>query len=319
MSQHSREADGGKHQHHHHDDIDWAEAAASLTAWDDIMVPVNRALVRWTGVSAGQTAVDVGSGAGGMVAVLAEVVGPAGTVIAIDTEVQLLDTVRRRTAGTDADVVTVHADLDQHRLRDVLPHQPVDLVHASNVIHHLDDELRAIRELASVVRPGGRVVVVEGGLNTRFLPSDCGIGEPGLEQRLAAAQEAWFWSEVRPTMATVRTGRGWGLLLGDAGLVDVAARSFLLDRQPPLDEPTRHAVRDALAHQATRLGDRLSADDQVRARPAGRSGRSRRRHAARRRLRPGGAHRARRLHRSLRFRTPAVACVTEIHAYGGYR
>jgi hypothetical protein len=69
--------------------------------------------------------------------------------------------------------------------------------------------LAAIRDPAAVVRKGGRVVVVEGGLGSWFVPDDCGVGEPGLEQRLAAAQEAWFWSEVRrPAPRCAPVGEG---------------------------------------------------------------------------------------------------------------
>jgi ubiquinone/menaquinone biosynthesis C-methylase UbiE len=249
------------HGHGHHDEIDWAAMAAFMSAWDDVAEPVHRAIARWLDVADGDVVVDVGSGAGGMTAVFADAVGAAGTVIAVDGDPVLLDVARRRAERPDRRVATVHADLEQQRLRDVLPNPTVDLVHASAVVHHFDDELQAIRELVAVVRPGGRVVLVEGGLGSRFLPADCGIGEPGLEQRLAAAQEAWFWSEVRPADGTVRTGQGWGSLLGGAGLVDVAARAFLLDVPPPLDEPTRRVVRDALAALAARVGDRIDEAD----------------------------------------------------------
>jgi ubiquinone/menaquinone biosynthesis C-methylase UbiE len=251
----------GRGGRHHHDDVDWAAMATYMSAWDDVAKPVHRAITAWLGVGDGDVVVDVGSGAGGMTAVLADAVGATGTVIAVDGDAVLLDVARRRAERPDRHVVTVHADLEQQELRDVLPPPTADLVHASAVVHHFDDELRAIRELAAVVRPGGRIALVEGGLGTRCLPADCGIGEPGLEQRLATAQEAWFWSEVRPAFATVRTGRGWGTLLDAAGLVDVAARSFLLDVPPPLDEPTRKVVRDAFAAQAARVGDRLDEDD----------------------------------------------------------
>jgi hypothetical protein len=85
--------------------------------------------------------------------------------------------------------------------------------------------------------------VVEGGLDNRYLPADCGIGEPGLEGRLSAAVDRWFWSEVRPAAATVRPGWGWNMLLAEAGLVDIVTRSFLLDLPPPLGEAARRVVR----------------------------------------------------------------------------
>jgi hypothetical protein len=131
------------------------------------------------------------------------------------------------------------------------------------VVHHLDDEVAAVHSFAEVVRPGGRVAVVEGGLGTRFLPSDCGIGEPGLETRLAAAQETWFWSEVRPTAGTVRTGVGWGEVLRVAGLVDVESRSFLLDVPAPLGATERDLVRSVLSVIVDRVADHLGRGDRA--------------------------------------------------------
>jgi SAM-dependent methyltransferase len=248
---------------HAHDDVDWAAHAATLAAWDELEDVRNRAIVEWLAVRPGQTVVDVGSGAGGMAAALQDAVGPAGTVVLVDGALELLTMAQRRVERSGYHVVAVHADLEHQPLGGVLEHRPVDLLHASAVVHHLDDELALIRDFSRVVRPGGRVVVGEGGLGHRYLPADCGIGEPGLEQRLAAAQEAWFWDQVRPADTTVRTGRGWNLLLADAGLVNVTARSFLLDRPAPLNPPARRVVRAVLAGQWARVADRLSDDDQA--------------------------------------------------------
>jgi ubiquinone/menaquinone biosynthesis C-methylase UbiE len=248
---------------HVHDDVDWAAHAATLAAWDDLERGRNRAIVDWLAVRPGQSVVDVGSGAGGMAAALQHAVGETGTVVLVDGSAELLAVARRLIERPGYHVVAVHADLERQPLGGVLEHRPVDLIHAGAVVHHLDDELAAIRELVAVVRPGGQVAIGEGGLGHRFLPADCGIGEPGLEQRLAAAQEAWFWEHVRPAAGTVRTGRGWNLMLADAGLVDVTARTFLLDLPPPVDPKSRQVVQKSLAGQLARVGDRISRDDQA--------------------------------------------------------
>ena len=190
-------------------------------------------------------------------------------------------------------------DLESTPLSGVLEQQPVDLVHASAVVHHLDDEVAAIAGLAAVVRPGGRVAVIEGGLSNRYLPDDCGIGEPGLEERLAVDQAAWFWSEVRPAAATVRTGWGWNMLLAEAGLVDIRTRSFLLDLPPPLATANRRR-RPWRFRAPTRPGRR--AHRQRRPSDAGSSPRRRRptqHHAPPGRVRPRRTHRPRRHRRRL--------------------
>lgn len=246
---------------HAHDDVDWVAHAATLVAWDELGRDRNRAIVEWLGVRPGQSVVDAGSGAGGMAAALRDAVGEAGTVVLVDGTAELLAAACRAVERPGYHVVAVHADLERHALETVLEHRPVDLIHAGAVIHHLDDELAAIRDLAAVVRSGGQVAIGEGGLGHRFLPADCGIGEPGLEQRLAAAQEAWFWDHVRPAGGTVRSGRGWNLMLADAGLVHVTSRTFLVDVPPPLNERTRHVVRTSLAGQLARVSDRVTDDD----------------------------------------------------------
>jgi SAM-dependent methyltransferase len=256
-------ASTGGHVHLDHDDVDWAAHAATLSAWDELEKSRNRAIVDWLAVRPGQSAVDVGSGTGGMAAALQHAVGEAGTIVLVDGAAELLAIARRLIDRPGYHVVAVHADLERQPLGAVLEHRPVDLIHAGAVVHHLDDELAAIRDLATVVRPGGQVAIGEGGLGHRFLPADCGIGEPGLEQRLAAAQEAWFWDHVRPAGSTVRSGRGWNLMLADAGLVNVTARTFLLDLPEPLDRRTRQVVRTTLDGQLARVSDRISGDDQA--------------------------------------------------------
>jgi ubiquinone/menaquinone biosynthesis C-methylase UbiE len=255
--------DAGPHGRHVHDDIDWAAMAGALSAWDELEADRYRAVVEWLGVGPGDVAVDVGSGAGGMAAALLDAVGTAGTVVTADGAPELLALARQHAGRPGHHLVPVQVDLERQPLSGVVEQRPVDLVHARAVVHHLDDELAAIADFAKIVRPGGRVAVVEGGLETRFLPDDCGIGEPGLEHRLAAAQDAWFWSEVRPAGATVRTGWGWNVLLGDAGLSDVTSRSFLLDLPPPLSESARKTVRDVFERELHRSGDRLDHDDRA--------------------------------------------------------
>ena len=233
---------GHQHGHHAHDDIDWAAMAGALSAWDELEVERYRAIVEWLGVRAGHVVVDVGSGAGGMAAALLEAVGTTGAAIIVDGAPELLAIATDRAGRPGHQLDALRVDLEQQSLSSALGRQ-VDLVHASAVVHHLDDEVAALADFATVVRPGGRVAVVEGGLDNRYLPADCGIGEPGLEGRLSAAIDSWFWSEVRPATATVRPGWGWNMLLTEAGLVDVVTRSFLLDLSPPLDERARRVVR----------------------------------------------------------------------------
>jgi ubiquinone/menaquinone biosynthesis C-methylase UbiE len=251
----ARNGEHGQHGHHAHDDIDWAAMAGVLSAWDELEAERYREIVEWLGVRPGHVVVDVGSGAGGMAAALVEAVGTTGAAIIVDGAPELLAVASDRAGRPGHQLDAVRVDLEQQSLSSALGSRRVDLVHASAIVHHLDDEVSALADFATVVRPGGRVAVVEGGLDNRFLPADCGIGEPGLEGRLSAATDSWFWSEVRPATATVRTGWGWNMLLTEAGLVDVVTRSFLLDLPPPLSEQARRVVRGVFERHLARTDE----------------------------------------------------------------
>ena len=86
------------------------------------------------------------------------------------------------------------------------PDAHFDASFAMRTLQYLDEPLRALRELARVTRPGGRVVVVEGGMSVIDLPS------PELASRVLG--ERW---DLRRHSFGVELYR----LLREAGLVRV--------------------------------------------------------------------------------------------------
>ena len=97
---------------------------------------------------------DVGCGPGTITMDLADVVGPVGTVTALERTEDALDLARgeaerRGTTNVDFVVGNVQA-LD-------LPDASFDVVHAHQVLQHVDDPVLALREMRRVCRPGGIV------------------------------------------------------------------------------------------------------------------------------------------------------------------
>jgi SAM-dependent methyltransferase len=121
-----------------------------------------------------------------------------------------------------------------------------DLVWSSRTIHHLPDQIAGVRELRRMLKPGGRLVLREGGLRPRFLPDDLGIGEPGLEERLDWAFRRWFHSNVRGGEPNVRYPHGWIQLLRDAGLVNVSARTIVLELLSPFTQLQEQFITNLL-------------------------------------------------------------------------
>jgi SAM-dependent methyltransferase len=200
---------------------------------------------------------DVGCGAGGAACAFAVALGP-GAVTGLDRDPRLLAVARRRAA--DAGLANQVSWLASGM--DALPvdRGTLDLVWASGVVHHLPDQQGAVGTLARLLRPGGRLALVEGGLPLRCLPFDVGVGRPGLESRLDEARSRWF-ADMRDELRGPALPYGWPEALRRAALVDVRARSFLVERAPPLDDIGRQVVERHLGAALTELGDRLAPDD----------------------------------------------------------
>jgi hypothetical protein len=94
----------------------------------------------------------------------------------------------------------------------------------------------------------------------RCLPFDTGVGEPGLEDRLAAAAR-WFTAPRGGLPAAAVRRHGRTRVLADAGLVGVGTRSFLLDVGPPLDADQAAYVLGHLRDLLERLDGTLQGSD----------------------------------------------------------
>lgn len=136
-----------------------------------------------------------------------------------------------------------------------------DLIWAGNSLHHLGDQRAALAGFAALLRPGGTVALVEGGLPARRLPRDIGIGEPGLEARMGAASATRFERMRSELPGAKRETEDWRALFSAVGLTPQGTRSFLLDLPAPLDRPAREHVIASIAREREVLGDLLSAED----------------------------------------------------------
>ena len=107
-------------------------------------------------LQAGETVLDLGSGAGIDAFLAAEEVGPGGRVIGVDMTPQMLERARKNAATTG------HTNVEFHEGRlEALPVEDgsVDAVTSNCVINLVPDKAAVFGEVARVLKPGGRMVV----------------------------------------------------------------------------------------------------------------------------------------------------------------
>ncbi|MFG2774068.1 class I SAM-dependent methyltransferase [Streptomyces sp. NPDC048350] len=115
--------------------------------------PAYAAAVADLGLRPGAAVLDAGCGTGRALTALRAAVGPAGTVIGADLTPEMLEEAVR--AGRDKAGELILSDVARLPLRD----GALDAVFGAGLISHLADPAADLRELARVVRPGGRLAL----------------------------------------------------------------------------------------------------------------------------------------------------------------
>jgi ubiquinone/menaquinone biosynthesis C-methylase UbiE len=105
----------------------------------------------------GMRVADLGAGTGVFTLPLARAVGSTGKVYAIDVDAGLLGIVseKARAAGLTTIETIVAGDTNPR-----LP-EPVDLLFVCDTMHHLPNQAEYVKQFGTLLRPGGRVVIID--------------------------------------------------------------------------------------------------------------------------------------------------------------
>ncbi len=130
-------------------DNDLPDAAEQLRLLSETFDPHTNAVLTGLGVAESWYCWDIGSGGGSTAAWLADRVGKHGRVLATDLKPHHVSATRT-------------IEVRQHDLtNDDLPSEKFDLIHARLVLMHLKDREELVSRLATVLKPGGALVLTD--------------------------------------------------------------------------------------------------------------------------------------------------------------
>src|SRR5262245_37338150 len=116
--------------------------------------PIVERVVKQADLKPGQHVLDLGTGTGSVALRAAEAVGPNGRITALDISPDMLALARQRAASAQANITFVEGRAE------AIPAdaESIDAVLASLSLMYVIDREAAAREIARVLRPGGRLV-----------------------------------------------------------------------------------------------------------------------------------------------------------------
>jgi len=165
-----------------------------------------RLLLRAAGITPGMRVLDLGTGIGHVATLLADLVGPQGSVVAIDSNARLLEVAASR-ASARPQLRFLEGDVRSWR-----DPEPFDAVVGRLILFHLADPVGALRHHAASLSPAGLLLAL-----------DFDLGSCRTEPPLPLATEAlgWVQGAFRSAGANPVIGARLGLMLAAAGLANV--------------------------------------------------------------------------------------------------
>ncbi len=178
------------------------------------------------GVTAGARVADIGCGPVGALLELAEIAGPQGAVVGLDSSAAAVETARAIVAERRlGNVAVVHGDINTLDRAALTADGPFDAAHLRLVLGHQVDPAATLRRVAALLRPGGTVLVADLFAHPRFDPP------------VAASERAWelLYAAARRRGLAANIGGEIPRLCEEAGLRVLDARGAFRVLTPARD------------------------------------------------------------------------------------
>jgi SAM-dependent methyltransferase len=179
-----------------------------LLAQGRLLDPLTRRVLLEAGLAPGMRVLDLGSGAGNVAMIAAELVGPEGAVVGIDRDPEAVDRARRLMSETGRTNIEFREG-DVQTLDGV--EAGFDAVTGRLILMYLADPVSAVRQAAARVKPGGVICMHEADL-AYFWSSP----QTALWQQV----RAWFLDVLEKAGAEPRMGLSLFSAYRAAGLPD---------------------------------------------------------------------------------------------------
>ena len=114
-------------------------------------------------LKSGDTAIDLGCGPGFFTIPMTELVGPSGTVIAVDLQEEMLARVRSKLANMKdqsmaAKLIFHKCDVEEIKLDEKVQ---ADFILAYYMVHETPDRYHFLQQLRMLLKPSGSILIVE--------------------------------------------------------------------------------------------------------------------------------------------------------------
>jgi SAM-dependent methyltransferase len=169
-----------------------------LIAVSAVLNPCTRHLLADAGIVDGMRVLDVGTGAGDVALLAAELVGPAGSVVGVDNNPQVLRTAFARAQGAGLDNLSFVAG----DCRDALTRGPFDAIVGRLVLMYQPDPVMVVHDLSESLTPGGVIAFQDYNLS----PPSCRTSPP-----TPVWTRSWGWITDTASRAGIPAEVGFGL------------------------------------------------------------------------------------------------------------
>lgn len=163
-----------------------------------LYAPFTRRLLEQAGLGRGMRVLDVDTGAGDVALMVAEMVGPSGSVVGVDQNPEVLQTARARAVRAGF----TNATFVQGDAGEMESDGGFDAAVGRLVLMHQSDPAKTLRSVAAMVRGGGTVAFQEYNVTSRSM-----VAFPPTQ----LWEDALGWIATAPERAGVETEMGFKL------------------------------------------------------------------------------------------------------------